>query len=251
MPGISAIIITFNEEKNLARCLESLSGVADEIIVVDSFSTDRTTEICKKYNVRFNQNRFEGYIQQKNYAVSLTTFPVVLSLDGDEALSQTLQESIINIKNNWDCDGYYTNRINNYCGRWIKYTSWYPDRKLRLWDKTKGSWEGLNPHDRVELEKGSKTGVLCGNIEHYSYDSVSEHITQVDNFASIAAQSYYDKGIRAGYRHIIFNPLWKFFREMVLKRGFLQGFYGLVISGILSFGTFLKYVKLKQLDRKS
>lgn len=249
MPFISAVVITLNEEKNIARCIGSLSEVADEIIVIDSFSTDRTAEICKAFNVKFIQNRFEGYIQQKTFAVSQTNYPVVLSLDADEALSGELQESILQVKGNWKHDGYYSNRINNYCGTWIKYTSWYPDRKLRLWDKNKGRWEGMNPHDRIVLSKGSSTGMLAGNIEHYSFDSVADHIRQVNNFTTIAARSYYDNGIRAGYMNIILNPLWKFFREMVLKRGLLQGYYGLVISSVLSFETFLKYVKLMQLWR--
>jgi glycosyltransferase involved in cell wall biosynthesis len=251
MPEISAVIITLNEERNIERCLKSLTGIADEILVVDSCSTDRTAEICEKFGVRFIRNKFEGYVEQKNFAVSKAKFPVVLSLDADEALSPLLRESILEVRRNWKHDGYYSNRINNYCGTWIKYTSWYPDRKLRLWLREKGKWTGMNPHDRVELQKGSSTSLLKGHIEHYSYYSVSDHIRQVNNFTSIAARSYYDEGINSGYMKIIFRPLWKFFRELILKRGFMQGYYGLVISSIISFETFLKYVKLRQLHRNS
>ncbi len=149
MPEISAVIITFNEERNIKRCIESVVGVADEIIVVDSFSTDKTAGICAKFDVRFIQTNFRGYVEQKNHALSLASCPVVLSPGADEALSPELERSIHGVKENWKYDGYYFNRRNNYCGKWLRYTSRHPDRKLRLWDKTKGRWGGLNPHDKV------------------------------------------------------------------------------------------------------
>ncbi len=248
MPAISATVITFNEEKNIGRCLDSLAGVADEIVVVDSYSTDRTAEICSRYDIRFVQNEFPGHIQQKNFAVSLTSHPLVLSLDADEVLSPELRSSILHAKENWKYDGYYFQRLNNYCGEWIRHTSWYPDFKLRLWDKRKGRWGGLNPHDKVEMESGSEISRMKGHLEHYSYSSVSEHITRVNRYSDIAARAYHEKGITSGTFKVIFNPLWKLFREIVVKTGFMQGYYGIVISVILSFETFLKYVKLKQLQ---
>ena len=249
MPEISAVIITFNEEKNIARCLESLSEVVDEIVVVDSYSTDRTFEICSGFGVKFIRNKFEGYVQQKNFAVSVAKFPVVLSLDADEALSPDLQKAILAARKDWKYDGYYCKRLNNYCGKWIRYTSWYPDRKLRLWDKSKGNWGGLNPHDKVELTKGSRTGRLPGYIEHYSYYSIREHVAQVNAFSGIAAKSYYNNGIESGFLHIMFIPLWKLIRELFVKRGILGGYYCIVISIILSFETFLKYLKLNEMYR--
>jgi glycosyltransferase involved in cell wall biosynthesis len=247
MPEISAVIITLNEERNIERCLESLAGVADEIIVVDSFSTDRTIELCEKYGARVIRNSFDGYIQQKNFAVSRARYPVVLSLDADELLSEELIESIQRVKADWKYDGYFCNRINNYCGKWIRHTSWYPDKKLRLWDKRKGSWMGLNPHDRVEMTKGSRTGLLEGNIKHYSYNSISEHIAQINRFTDISARSYFNNGKKSGYIRIMVNPIWRLFRELIIRKGILGGYYGFVISVILSFETFLKYIKLKQL----
>ena len=248
MPKISAVVITLDEEKNIERCLGSLERVADEIIVVDSFSTDRTVELCSRYNnIRIIKKRFEGYIQQKNFAISQTRYPVVLSLDADETLSEDLEESILKVKNDWQYDGYTCNRINSYCGKWIKHTSWYPDQKLRLWDKEKGRWMGLNPHDRVEMEKGSRVMLLKGNIRHYSFNSISEHISQVNRFTEISAASYHSSGIKSGYLKIMFNSLWKLFKELIIKKGIFGGYYGLVISAILSFETFLKYVKIMQL----
>ena len=131
---ISAVVITFNEERNIKRCLKSLVGVADEIVVVDSYSTDRTEEICRSFNARFIKHRFEGHIQQKNWAILQASSPYILSLDADEALSDNLRTSILRAKENWTHDGYYFNRLTNYCGKWIRHTSWYPSRKLRLWD---------------------------------------------------------------------------------------------------------------------
>jgi glycosyltransferase involved in cell wall biosynthesis len=249
MPEISAVVITFNEEKNIERCLDSIAGVADEIIVVDSFSTDRTEELCKKYNVRFIQNNFEGYIQQKNFAISKAKYSFVLSLDADEVLSPELQESILKVRDNPRYDGYYCKRLNYYCGKKIWFTSWYPDRKLRLWDKSMGKWGGNNPHDRVLMNKGIKTGRLKGHIQHYSFGSITEHIHQVNRFSSISARSYYNNGIRSGYLKMIFKPVWKFFRELFIKGGILQGYYGVVISAIMAFETFLKYLKLDEIYR--
>ena len=145
---ISAVIITYNEELNLERCLLSLQGIADEIIVVDSFSTDKTVEIAKNFGAHVFQQVFLGYVEQKNFALSKTNYLHVLSLDADEEISEKLRESILEVKENWTHDGYYFNRLTNYGGKWIKHTSWYPSKKLRLWDKRKGEWGGMNPHDK-------------------------------------------------------------------------------------------------------
>ncbi len=155
---ISAVIITFNEERNIGRCLESLVGVADEIVVVDSYSTDRTEEICKSFDAKFIRHRFFGHIEQKNWAILQASSPYILSLDADETLSDELRKSILQVKKDWTHDGYNFNRLTNYCGKWIRHTSWYPARKLRLWDSRKGHWGGYNPHDRFLLtEKSSRT----------------------------------------------------------------------------------------------
>ncbi|MFI5135444.1 MAG: glycosyltransferase family 2 protein, partial [Chitinophagales bacterium] len=146
---ISAVIITFNEEKKIARCIDSLNGVADELVVVDSFSTDATVEICKAKSVRFIQHAFEGYIQQKNFAVTQATNDFILSLDADECLSEELRLSILAVKNDLKFDGYIMNRRTNFCGQWIHHSGWYPDRKLRLWNRNKGAWGGTDPHDKV------------------------------------------------------------------------------------------------------
>ncbi|MEI6021287.1 MAG: glycosyltransferase family 2 protein, partial [Bacteroidota bacterium] len=144
MIKLSVVIITHNEEKNIERCLLSVQTFADEIVVLDSFSNDHTEAICAKYNVIFLQHVFDGHIQQKNRAITHASHQHVLSLDADEALSETLIQSILNVKQNFENDGYYMNRLTNYCGHWVKHCGWYPDQKLRLWNKSKGEWTGQN-----------------------------------------------------------------------------------------------------------
>lgn len=245
---LSVVIITFNEEKNIARCLDSLQGVADDIVVVDSFSKDKTEEIVVQKGARFVQHAFEGHIEQKNWAITQAKFPIVLSLDADEALDDNLKKEILRVKNNWTADAYSMNRLTNYCGKWIKHCGWYPDNKLRLWDTRKGKWGGVNPHDKFEMQNGSKIEKLKGDILHYSYYTISDHLKQVDYFTTIASNAHYKKGTRSNLFKILFSPGIKFFRDYFLKLGFLDGYYGFVICSISSHATFIKYVKLKQLQ---
>lgn len=247
MINLSAVIITYNEEEHLEKCLSSLTHIADEIIVVDSFSTDRTPEICKAFNVTFIQHAFEGYIEQKNYAVSLAYNDYILSLDGDEALSETLKTSILNVKANWHFDGYYCNRLNNYCGQWIKHSDWYPDKKLRLFKKESGEWKGINPHDSYKLKKGLKAGKLKGDLLHWVYRDYSDHNLKVERFSTIAAGAYYKLGKKSSIWKIIYRPAWAFFKSYFLRLGFLDGLNGLVICVQTYNVTFLKYVKLYRL----
>jgi glycosyltransferase involved in cell wall biosynthesis len=247
MPKISAVIITYNEEKNIERCLKSIIEIVDEIVIVDSFSTDKTEEICRKYNTRFIPHKFDGYIEQKNWAANQASNDYILSLDADEELSETLQSSILKIKNNWKYDGYFFNRLTYYCGKWIKHTSWYPARKLRLWDRRKGMWDGVNPHDIFVLQKGASQKHIKGDLLHYSYYSISEHIIQINKFSDIVSKSYHRQGLQGSYKTILLHPAWRFFRDFILKLGFLDGFYGLIVSMNSSHEVFLKYVKLRKI----
>ncbi len=248
MPQLSVVIITFNEEKNIGRCLDSILKVADDIVVIDSFSTDKTKEICISKGARFVEHKFEGHIQQKNWAITQAKYPIVLSLDADEVLDETLQQSILNIKNNWEHQGYYMNRLTNYCGHWVKHCGWYPDKKLRLWNSEKGKWTGINPHDKYEMNDGDKvTGHLKGDILHYSYYSVEDHYKQVEYFTNIASKAYFENGKKANYFKLMVNPIAKFVNHYFLKRGFLDGKAGYLISKISSYATYLKYKKLRAL----
>lgn len=247
---LSVVIITFNEEKNIERCLSSVKTIADEIVVVDSFSTDKTKEICLKFGAKFIEHQFDGHIEQKNWAITQASSPYILSLDADEALTPALTKEIEQIKNNWQFDGYSFNRLTNYCGKWIKHCGWYPDVKLRLWDSRKGSWKGTNPHDRYEVES-NKIKHIKLDILHYSYYSISDHIKQVNYFTDIASKAIFAEGKRSSLVKITINPIIRFLRDYFLKLGFLDGYYGFVISIISSHATFLKYTKLKQLSSKS
>lgn len=247
MIPISVVIITFNEEKNIGRCLRSVSGVADEIIVLDSLSTDRTREICQQFKVAFIEQPFLGHVEQKNKALEYATYPHVLSLDADEALSDELKQSIIEIKNNWQHDGYSFNRLTNYCGTWVRHCGWYPDRKLRLFDKRKGKWEGTNPHDRYILATDTQQHHIAGDLLHYSYYSIDQHIDQIKKFTSIMAQEQFKRGKAPALRKIVLNPLWCFIRQYIVRLGFLDGYHGLVICTLSACANFIKYAKTREL----
>jgi len=248
MPKLSVVIITFNEEKNIARCLESVKEIADDVVVIDSFSTDRTEELCKAKGVRFIQHKFEGHIEQKNWAITQAHYPYILSLDADEALNDTLKKSVLEIKNNWQYDGYYMNRLTNYCGKWIYHCGWYPDKKLRLWDSRKGKWGGTNPHDKYELINGDKnTGYLKGDILHYSYYTIDGHRKQTNSFSTISANALFAQGKKATLIKLYISPVVKFIQSYLLQLGILDGYYGFTICKISAHATYLKYFKLKQL----
>lgn len=248
VPLLSAVIITFNEERNIERCLKSLQGVADEIVVLDSFSKDRTREICQQYGVKFFEHVFDGHIQQKNRAITYASNDHVLSLDADEALDETLKKSILAVKQNFDKQGYYTNRLTNYCGHWVRHCGWYPDKKLRLFDRTKGHWTGINPHDKYELYSGdASAGQLNGDLLHYSYYTLDDHYRQVEYFTTIAAKAYFEKGKKAPAYKLILNPISKFISHYFITLGFLDGKAGYLISRISAYATWLKYKKLRDL----
>lgn len=247
MPSISVVIITFNEEQNIQRCLDSVKAIADEIVVVDSFSNDRTEEICRNNDVHFVQHKFEGHIQQKNYSLTQARYDIVLSIDADEALSPQLNESILQVKNHWDADGYTMNRLTNFCGKWIKHCSWYPDAKLRLWNKNLGTWGGTNPHDKFIMSKDAKIKHLKGDLLHYSFYTIDQHINQINKFSSIKAEGLFRKGKKANCFKIIFSPIITFIRMYFVRLGFLDGYYGYVICRNSAHSNFLKYAKLKSL----
>lgn len=247
MVQISAVIITYNEEKNIERCLQSLQGIADEIVVLDSISTDRTKDICSRFNVKFIEQPFLGYIEQKNKALEFASYPYVISLDADEALSEILSQSIIKVKENWVSDGYYFNRLTNYCGKWIHHSDWYPDRKLRLFNKQKGAWTGKNPHDQFILQHGSKEAILKGDLYHYSFPSIDHHLDVLQKFTTIMAKEYHQRGKKVNTFTLLFNPFWKFVKSYFIRLGFLDGYYGYVIATISANATFIKYLKLREL----
>ena len=246
---ISAVIITYNEESNIERCIQSLKKVADEILIVDSYSTDKTWDICIKNKVVFLRNKFDGYIEQKNYAIQQSKYDYVLSLDADESLSEEARDAILKIKKEALADAYSFNRLTNYCGNWIHYSGWYPDKKIRLFNKNKAHWGGVNPHDKIILSENSVLHHLPGDILHHSYNSISEHIQKIDKFTTLAAQADMDRNRPKPnfYLYIYLYPCFVFFKNYFLRLGCLDGYYGFMISINASFYSYLKYVKFKSL----
>lgn len=248
MPEISAVIITYNEEKNIERCIRSVMNVADEIIVVDSFSNDSTEKIAINLGAKFFTNKFEGYREQKNYAVTKANYSHILSLDADEALSSQLEESILKVKDRFDADGYTFNRLNRYCGYWVRHSNWYPDKKLRLFDSSLGGWKGINPHDKYMLPHGSRIIHLQGDLLHWVLDSYEAHIEKANNFSSIAAKEYFKMGRKTNVLKMTWRMGWRFFKAYILRGGFRDGYNGFVISSLSAYTSFLKYLKLRQMN---
>ena len=248
---LSAVIITYNEEENIERCISSLKGVVEEIIVVDSFSSDKTIKIAKSKGAIVFQNKFTGHIQQKNFAITKANHKYVLSLDADECLSKDLKESILKTKNNWVYDGYSFNRLTNYCGQWIRYCGWYPDRKLRLWDSSKGSWQGQNPHDEFKLHNISTRSFLKGDLLHYSIANIEEHLLVIEKFSTIAAKEMYSKGTKLPKLRSWGHPIFKFIKQYIVKLGVLDGRNGFRICYNSAYSTHKKYKKLAKLYEKN
>ncbi len=247
MSQLSAVIITYNEEEYIRNCLTSLTGIADEIIVVDSFSTDTTEDICKSFHVKFIRHPFEGYIEQKNFALTLASNKWILSLDADEALSEELRRSILSIKDDLRYDGYIFNRRNNYCGKWLRFSGWYPDRHMRMFRSDCGEWSGLNPHDKFRLKKGSRGKRLNGDLLHWNHRSYKEHLQKMEKFSSIAASSYLNAGRRSGIFSAELHSAWSFFSSFIMRGGFMDGYNGYKVCTIGSYGCYLKYKKLRRL----
>ena len=246
---LSVTIITFNEEKNIGRCIDSVKKVADEIIVLDSFSSDATVEIAMQKGAIVKQKKFIGFIEQKNLALQFTSYDYVLSLDADEVLDDTLVKSILDAKMNFAYKAYTMNRCANFCGREIHHGLWYPDKKLRLFDKRIASWGGTNPHDRVKPIEPIMICRLKGNILHYSYNSLEEYFSKANNYSSISAASLHNIGETTGLGKILIHPLWSFINGYILRLGFLDGFYGFLIAINTAHYSFTKHIKLYQLQK--
>ena len=216
MPKLSVVIITYNEERNIGRCLDSVKGLADEVVVVDSFSTDKTEEICRAAGATFIQRKWEGYSDTKNFAASRSQFDWVLSLDADEALSETLRDSILRVKTGDEPAFCEFKRLTNYCGKWIYHCGWYPDIKLRIYDRKIALWKG-ELHEQLVLSAPKKIIALAGDLLHYSYYTVDEHYRQIQKFTDISSREYYSNGIRVSVLKLAIAPVLNFFRNYFFK----------------------------------
>ena len=249
MHPLSVVIITFNEEQNIERCVQSVKAVADEIIVLDSFSTDQTVSIARSLGATVHQEKFRGYIGQKNLAIQLASHNYVLSLDADEALDEKLVASILDVKKDFSCRAYRMNRCTNYCGHFIRHGLWYPDPKIRLFDRRCARWAGMNPHDKIEVDQPFSVGQLSGDILHYSFTTPDDLVWQNNRLSSISAASLYAQGRRSSWFKILARPAWAFMNGYFFRLGFLDRFDGFVIAIHTSHQVFMKYSKLYRLQR--
>ena len=250
MKKISATIITLNEEDKIRQCLESLQDVADEIVVVDSLSTDNTKLICEEFSVKFVEQKWLGYSEQKNLANNIASHDWILSIDADEVLSDELKKSILKIKDtDFDTDNdvvFSFNRLNNYCGKWIHHSGFYPDKKIRIWNRKIGKWEGI-VHEVIKFSTKVKEVHLKGDLLHYSYAKPEDFEKQVFKFAELRAQHYFDKGKKCASLLKIISPIYFFIQHYFFRLGFLDGKEGFVMCKVAAKATRHKYETLEQL----
>jgi glycosyltransferase involved in cell wall biosynthesis len=241
---ISACVTAGNEELNIRRCLESLKW-ADEIIVVDSFSRDRTAEISREYTDLVYQHRWLGYIGQKNLIKDLSSCEWVLFIDADEEISPALRDEILGYFESGrsrQYAGFEFPRMVHHLNRWIRHGDWYPDRKLRLFRKNSGRCGGQEPHDRVIVSGPIKR--LRSPMFHYTYTDIEDQIATLNRFSTISSGTQFDEGRRCGRLELVFRPLFRLFRGYFLRGGFLDGTAGLIVALTTAFGVFIKYAKL-------
>jgi len=249
---LSVAIITFNEEMNIGRCIESVREIADEIIVVDSYSKDQTKEIAVSLHATFIEHPFEGHIQQKNFALSQCRFDYVLSLDADEAPSAELLHSIKSEKEKgFTSHAYSFNRLSSYGGKWIKHGSWYPDTKLRLIKRGTATWGGENPHDKLIPHQHIAVRHLNGDLLHYTAFSKQQFLEKSESYSMIGANEAFKRGKKSGYPFIWLKAGFRFFRDYIIKLGILDGAVGLEIALISARANFRKYRELRRLSKKS
>jgi glycosyltransferase involved in cell wall biosynthesis len=246
---ISAVIIAHDEENDIEAALRSLEGVTDEIVVVDSHSTDRTVRIARKFTDRVFERTWTNYADQKNFADDQARHLWILSLDADERLSPGLRAEILALKDGTpDCPAFSMPRRVFYLGRWIQHSGWYPDRRIRLFRRDAARWDGAFVHESLVLNGEARP--LSGDIQHYTYRNISDHVDRINAFSELGAQKLYAAGRKARWTHLVFLPPARFLKSYFVRLGFLDGFPGLVISVLNGYAIFLRYAKLREIWKK-
>ncbi len=249
MEPVSATLITFNEERNIEAALRSVSW-AEEIVVVDSGSTDATLEICGKYTKRILHRVWTGYIDQKNFAADQAGHNWILSLDADERLSPGLISEIEALRlGEPSRAGYRIPRVAYFLGRWIRHGDWYPDYQLRLFDRRRGRWQGGSVHESVKI--GEEPGVLRGEIYHYTYHSLADYLKRLEVYSTLAAADLRERGKTSDPLKMLGHPLMTFVKAYLVRRGFMDGMPGLMVAAMGAISVFFKYAKLYELQTKS
>ena len=248
MEKISVYVLTFNNERTIERCLKSV-GWADEIVVVDHYSTDRTPEICRRHTEHFYQKEWTNYRDEYNHAISLTNHRWVMFLDSDEEISGELtneiQEELADSDGQWS--GYLVPRMSYYLGKWIRHGEWYPDYKIRFYDRTKGTWAGRALHPRIEVEGSLRR--LRNPCLHYNYRDISDQIQTIDRYSEMAAQVLNEEAEKFSVTKLLLHPPFRFLRDYFIKGGILDGLPGFVIAVSTMYYVFIKYAKLWELQK--
>lgn len=253
MSKISVFIVCCNEARQIRRALESVR-FCDEIIVVDSGSTDSTLEIAKEFTSKIYHRDWTGHVDQKTYALSLCNFEWVLNIDSDEVVTEGLQSEIkswiqTGKANAKDVSGFKINRVVFHLGKWFRKGVWYPEYRLRLMKKSQTKWGGSDPHEKAIVQ--GKILKLKGELEHYSYESLTDQIARLNKYSTIVASNLALKGAKASIFDITIRPLARFIKGFFLKKGFLEGFPGFIVSVLESYYVFMKYIKLWELNRRA
>lgn len=249
MEGLSVVIITYNEEANIERCLKSIVDLSSDIVIVDSGSTDRTQEICESYHCRFFLREFDDYSSQKNYSNSLAKHDYILSIDADECLSDDLKKSIKRFIPSYENIAVGFNRLNHHCGKPVRFCGWYPDRKIRIFNRKFARWEGPI-HENIVFDNKPQTFHLSGDLLHFTYCSINEHVNQAEKFARLNALNDFNKGKKSSFFKPFFARFFRFFIVYFIKLGFLDGKTGFFIAKISARATFLRYRELYHQNKK-
>lgn len=244
MKNLSALILTYNEEAHIAECLDSVNWI-DKIIVVDSFSDDKTKDICQHYdNVEFYENEFKDFASQRNYALEQIKTDWVFVIDADERVTADLKREIIEKLKDPQAEGYDIARKNYFLGKWIKYCGWYPDYTLRLF-KSKYRYRGL-VHESPQIE--GQVEKLENDFIHYTYQDLESYAAKMNHYTTLDAEKKYRAEKTVGITYILFRPFLEFIKKYLFKRGFLLGSQGLILSVLSSYYQFLKAIKLWELN---
>ena len=253
--SISFVFITYNEEKNIGRALESIKAAADEIIILDSGSADKTLEIASKYGAKIYHNKFTDFASQKNMAVSYAAKDYIFVLDADEELTPGLKDWIADFKalklesRFYEAAGFYAPRKSSFLGRWINYSGWFPDYTLRLIKRGAGAFKKARVHESLEVNGTVIKIDRLNYMRHYTYESLEQYFDKFNSYTSLAAHDLLDRGAKPSAIKILFNPFFSFIKQYFIKRGFLDGFHGLILAILSAFYVFVKYCKLYFLTR--
>ncbi|MBN4071000.1 glycosyltransferase family 2 protein [Crocinitomix catalasitica] len=251
MDKLSVVIITLNEERNIGRAIRSVNNIADEILVLDSYSTDKTPEIVTELGAELIPKEWEGYSATKNFGNELCSNEYILSLDADEAVDEELANEILNLKQEGFKGVYNINRKTNYCGKWIRYSTWYPDWKYRIFPKSKAHWDGAYVHEELKFDESLKQIDLAGHLEHYSYYNYEEHRQRADKYSKLTARKLHERGKKTYLFEPYISGLGKFITCYILKLGILDGSKGFMIAQISAKSNVIKYKELQKLNRSN